>query len=102
MEDYQRYTTFDDVTYDLTDATQASSLQTIQNYFDDNIVCTKHIACGNYREYKASELTGAPTHPVSSDYGYENLKIGSLMYDITNSKTYMFDPFTDTWIEQTA
>ena len=100
MEDFERYKTFDDVQYDLTDPAQASALQTMQSYFNNNVVCTEHIASGNYREYKASSLSGAPTHPVRADFGYENLKTGSTYYDITNASLYMYDEFSDTWKPQ--
>ena len=100
MEDFERYKTFDDVQYDITVAEQATSMQTIQTYFANNVVCTRHDVNGNYREYKASSLSSAPTHPVRADFGYENLKTGSIYYDITNATVYMFDEFSDSWKEQ--
>lgn len=96
-----RYKTYDHVMYDMTVPAQKSAYTTMTGYMDNVVVCTKYIANGNYREYKATSLTGDPTHPVKTDFGYENLKTGSLFYVIDTSKTYMYDEFTDAWVEQT-
>ena len=100
MEDYQRYIIYDHVTYDKEDASQMSSLQTIQSYMNNNMICTEYQANGNYREYKASTMTSIPTHPIRTDYGYENLKTGSVIYAIDSATVYMYDEFTDAWVEQ--
>ena len=100
MLEFERYITYDDVIYDSTDTNQMSSLQTIKNFMENNMICVEHRKNGNFRKYLASDLTSLPTHPVKTDFGYENLKTGSIIQNIKDGVIYMYDGFTDAWVEQ--
>ena len=94
--------TRDGVSYDLRITEQKNAYDdaydSSSGWMKDLVLCTN--SSNAYREYKASDLSAVPTHPCKDDFGYENLKSGSIIYDIKNKIKYMYDEISDVWVEQ--
>ena len=88
----QRFKFLDNVKYDLNDDTQAEHYENALLKLA-NMECTQYTE-GGLREYKAFDLTETPTH---EDFGYENLKSGSTIFDIKTATVYMYSKLSKEW-----
>ena len=91
----QRFKFLDNVKYDLNDDTQAEHYENALLKLA-NMECTQYTE-GGLREYKAFDLTETPTFPTHEDFGYENLKSGSTIFDIKTATVYMYSKLSKEW-----